>query len=333
MHNRSQAYSRIIAGVIFSVAVPAMLAGTQVVAQARPVPAAKAAPAASAAQPATAAIPSNRDVATTQSELIRLLKLSPTLTAVVARDPSLLSNQEYVSRTNPQLADFLANHPEVGRNPDFYLFTHLQREGEGPDEALQRVVFADMFRSQDHSGFQAVVNDVIPVLALAVFLVAFYWVMRVVLENRRWSRVFKLQSEVHGKLIDKFGSNQELASYMQTEAGRRFLEAAPIPVTLGSEQRVPNAVARVLTPIQIGVVLVLLGIGLLFLRHAAPDMELPMLVLGTVILMPGIGFIISAGITWALAARLGMMPHRPEPPYSVPPANRFDAPLGSSERQ
>jgi hypothetical protein len=33
-----------------------------------------------------------------------------------------------------------------------------------------------------------------------------------------------------------------------------------------------------------------------------------MLVLGTVALMPGIGFILSAGLTWVLAARLGMMP-------------------------
>jgi hypothetical protein len=33
-----------------------------------------------------------------------------------------------------------------------------------------------------------------------------------------------------------------------------------------------------------------------------------MLVLGTAILMPGIGFILSAGITWVLAGRLGLMP-------------------------
>ncbi len=116
---------------------------------------------------------------------------------------------------------------------------------------------------------------------------------------------------------------------METEAGKRFLEAAPIPLNSGSEQRVPNAVARVLTPVQVGVVLVLLGIGFLLLRHAGPDMDTPMLVLGTVILMPGIGFIISAAITWVLAARLGLMPPKPELHY---PAGKLDAPFGS-ERQ
>ena len=44
------------------------------------------------------------------------------------------------------------------------------------------------------------------------------------------------------------------------------------------------------------------------LRHAGPDMEMPMLVFGTVVLMPGIGFIISAGASWLLASRLGLMP-------------------------
>jgi len=33
-----------------------------------------------------------------------------------------------------------------------------------------------------------------------------------------------------------------------------------------------------------------------------------MLVLGTIALMPGLGFIISAGVTWVLAGRLGLMP-------------------------
>jgi nitrate reductase gamma subunit len=72
----------------------------------------------------------------------------------------------------------------------------------------------------------------------------------------------------------------------------------------------PNAVARVLTPLQIGIVLVLLGVGLLLLRNVEPDMNVPMLVLGTLALMPGIGFILSAGVTWVLARRLGLMPEQ-----------------------
>jgi hypothetical protein len=310
---------------IVTAAGSALLAGTHAGAQAKP---------ARAEAPAPVVAPTNskqteRDVAAIQDELIKLLRQSPTLTTVVARDPSLLSNQEYVAKNNPQLAAFLEAHPEVARNPDYYLFTHLNREGGSPDEALERAVWPDVYRGQrERTGWDELLSDLPPVLALAAFLLSAFWIIRIVVESRRWSRIFTLQNEVHGRLIDKFSNNQELAAYMETEAGKRFLEAAPIPVNLGADQRVPNAVARVLTPVQIGVVMVLLGIGFLLLRHAGPDMDTPMLVLGTVILMPGIGFIISAGITWVLATRMGLMP-----PHSAPPADRFDASFGSTGRQ
>jgi hypothetical protein len=203
----------------------------------------------------------------------------------------------------------LVAHPEVVRNPDFYLFTHADSRDGSRDEALERAIWPQ-YQQPRRDGWNA--NDIFPpiagMLAFACFLGAVVWLIRQFLENRRWSRIFKLQSEVHGRLIDKFSSTQELASYMGTEAGRRFLEAAPIPVGFEPEQRVPNAIARVLTPLQVGIVLVLLGIGFFMLRNIRPEAHQPMLILGTITLMPGLGFIISAGITWVLAGRLGLMP-------------------------
>jgi hypothetical protein len=288
-------------------------------------PAAKSAPAAhqassAATTPATPEL-SNKDIAATQRQMVELLRLSPTLTTVVSHDPSLLADQEYVSRNNPQLAAFLAAHPEVARNPDFYLFTHMQPGDNSPDEALNRAVWPEVYNAYRRNGFDELLSNVPPLLAFACFLVAVVWGTRVLVENRRWNRIFKLQSEVHGRLIDKFSSSQEIASYMQTEAGKRFLEAAPIPLHIDSGQRVPNAVARVLTPVQIGVVLMLLGAGFFMLRGAGPDFETPMRVLGVLTLMPGAGFILSAGITWVLASRLGLMP----PPASH--SQSLDTPL------
>jgi hypothetical protein len=57
--------------------------------------------------------------------------------------------------------------------------------------------------------------------------------------------------------------------------------------------------------------MVLLGLGFIMLRHAQTEMNVPMLVLGTVLLMPGIGFILSAGAAWLVARRLGLMPESP----------------------
>ena len=276
------------------------------------------------AQPVAAAPISDEELSSMQDQLMKLLRTSPTLTTVVARDPSLLSDQQYVTRNNPQLAQFLVQHPEIARNPEYYLFTHLDSRGGRRDQALERAVWPDLEQPwHEDSNAVRIMEPLTALAAFACFLGALIWLIRQFLENRRWSRIFKLQSDVHGRLIEKFSSTQEVASYMGTEAGRRFLEAAPIPVGFEPEQRMPNAVARVLWPLQVGVVLVLLGIGLLFLRHAGPDMDIPMLVTGTVVLMPGIGFILSAGITWILAGRLGLIPESPSAVNEANPKDRL----------
>ena len=304
--------NRILPWVLRSVAASALFFATLAAAQAQSTKPAAAVPSAKPAlqaQPANAATPSEKDLAATQAELIKLLRLSPKLTTVIEHDPSLLANQEYVNANNPQLGQFLASHPEIARNPEFYLFTHLNESDVSPDEALEQAVWPGMSRQMHgRSATEEFISNLPALLGFACFLGALIWLIRALLENRRWSRIFKLQSEVHGKLIDKFSSSQELAAYMETEAGKRFLEAAPIPVGFEPEQRVPNALARVLTPLQIGIVLVLLGAGCYLLRYASTDLNISMLVFGTLALMPGLGFIISAGITWVLTGRLGLMP-------------------------
>jgi hypothetical protein len=301
--------ARILPWFVDCLLLPTVLGATLVSAQTVPArPAAPVKPAETIQEAAQAVAVSARDFAATQMELLRLLRMSPTLTSVVAHDPSLLSNQDYVSRNNPQLAAFLVAHPEVARNPEFYLFTHVAHGDGNPNEELERAVWPELAPQRDSWGASDVIQPIAFVLAFACFLSALVWLVRQFLENRRWGRIFKLQSEVHGRLIDKFSSNQELAGYMETEAGKRFLEAAPIPVGFEPEQRVPNAIARVLTPLQIGIVLVLLGVGFFMLRNVRTEMHEAMLMLGTIALMPGLGFIISAGITWVLAGRLGLIP-------------------------
>jgi len=309
MFNRSRNLSRLLGSLAASLVLCASLA----IAQPKP----------KAPNPATSVAPvSDQDLAVTQDELIKLLRMSPTLTSVVAHDPSLLADQDYVSRNNPELAQFLSTHPEIARNPEFYLFTRLDPRNGRRDQALERAIWPDLGQPRDdYSPSRDLLHDLVPTVVFACILTALIWLIRQFVENRRWGRIFKLQSEVHGRLIEKFNSTQELATYMGTEAGKRFLEAAPIPIGFDSDQRMPNAVARVLTPLQIGIVLTLLGSGLLFLRNASREMDVPMLFLGTIVLMPGIGFIISAGITWVLAGRLGLMPdhsavsNRPAPPF------------------
>jgi hypothetical protein len=243
------------------------------------------------------------ELASAREQLFKLLRMSPKLTSVVARDPSLLGDQEYVSRNNPELSRFLQNHPEIARNPEFYLFGNLPG-GANRDVQflLQRAVWPEIGGSNS----SRLENTLIPFLVFLIILVAILWLMRVFLENRRWGRLFKVQTDIHNKLLDKLGGSQELLTYMGTEAGRRFLELAPIPVAMEAGRRLLSPIARILTPLQLGIVSTLVSIGLLYLRSSFQD-SAPLLLIGTVGLMLGIGFILSAGVSWALARHLGLM--------------------------
>ena len=259
------------------------------------------------AQDQTVAAPASpQDLGATQQRLMQLLRVTPTLANVVSSDPSLLADQQYVTKTNPELAAFLVQHPEIGRNPSFWLFSELRSPQQRNYEVLEPKRGFMPPRDARTEGLDRVMNNVAPMIVMVVLLCALAWVIRTLVESRRWTRVFTLQSEVHGKLIDRFATNQELLGYMETDAGRRFLEAAPI-VTQAESRRMPNLVSRMVATLQVGLVLMLLGAGLITLRGAVGDAGTTMLVLGVIAFMPGLGLIISAGILWLLGKRLNLV--------------------------
>jgi hypothetical protein len=237
---------------------------------------------------------------------MQLLRVSPTLAEVVSSDPSLLADQQYVAKSNPELATFLQEHPEIGRNPSFWLFSELRSPQQKYYDVLEQKRGFVPARDVRGGGFDHVMSNVAPMIVMIVLLCALAWIIRTLTESRRWTKVFTLQSEVHGKLIDRFASNQELLGYMETDAGRRFLEAAPI-VTQPDSRRMPNLVSRMMATLQVGLVLMLLGTGLVMLKNVVGDAGTTMLVLGVVALMPGIGLIMSAGILWLLGKRLNLV--------------------------
>ena len=136
------------------------------------------------------------------------------------------------------------------------------------------------------------------------------WLIRLVVTHRRWNRLSKVQFETHTKLLDRFTSNDELLAYVQTPAGRRFLESAPIPMQ--DAQRVMAApLSRILWSVQAGIVLLVVGFG--FLQVSRQFSEEPahlFTVAGILSLAFGAGFIVSALAAYALSRKLGLL----EPP-------------------
>ncbi|MEJ2245692.1 MAG: hypothetical protein P8Y80_06360 [Acidobacteriota bacterium] len=243
------------------------------------------------------------ELASVQEQLFELLLLSPKLTSALSYDPSLLGYREYVNANNPELGRFLDIHPEVTRNPEFYLFGRLRGNSRRNIPPVFRQTGLPAYAGSNPALLS---GDIIAFLVFIVVLGAVLWLLRLIVQNRRWGRVFKAQTEVHTKLLDKIGGSPELLNYLETEAGKKFMNLAPVSGAIESPQHpgTLNPISRMLAPLQVGIVAAMIGIGILFIRTALEDSG-ALLLFGTLGIMLGIGLILSAGISWVLARRLG----------------------------
>jgi hypothetical protein len=146
--------------------------------------------------------------------------------------------------------------------------------------------------------------------AFLVFLVVtgvVIWIIRTIIESRRWNRVSKVQSEVHTKLLDRFSNNEDLLAYIQTPVGRRFLESGPTP--LPEDARPLGApFSRILFSVQAGIVLTVAALGVLFLSWKMDDeVSAFFLVIGVVALAVGTGFLVSSAAAYGISTRLGLL--------------------------
>jgi hypothetical protein len=132
------------------------------------------------------------------------------------------------------------------------------------------------------------------------------WLIKTLIEHRRWSRLSKIQTDVHNKLLDRFTANEDLLAYIQTPAGRRFLESAPIP--LESPRAIGAPLGRILWSAQAGAVLTVLGGGVtLVSQNSVEEVAAPLGAFGVVIIALGFGFLVSAFLAYVLTRRFGLM--------------------------
>jgi len=225
-----------------------------------------------------------------REQFMRLLaQHPPEVEPLVVLDPTLLSNEPFLARY-PELAQFVAAHPEIRRNPHYYV--------QDLPNPLQR---------RTHSSLQEAVNAIGIGFVISLFAFVLTWLVRTVIEQRRWSRLSRTQAEVHNKILDRFGSTEELLAYMKTPAGARFLESAPIPLHAESGPRAP--MPRVLWSIQIGLIAAAAGLGMLLVSGRFDhDTARGFFAMGTIALCVGGGFILSAIVSMVLSRLLGARP-------------------------
>lgn len=228
-----------------------------------------------------------------------LRQYPPSLSEVLRLDPSLLTNTAYLA-PYPNLAAFLNQHPEIAHNPGF--FVGEQQFGFNRSE----------IRSSSARIFEEMMAGIAAFSAGVIVLGVIVWILRTAIDHRRWLRVSKIQSEVHSKLLDRFTSNQDLLAYVQTPAGKRFLESAPISIDPASRS-LTAPLGRIFFSVQAGVVLALAGIGLSWISRQLTDQDVtqPLFVVGVLALAVGLGFVLSAVIAYALSRRLGLFDQTP----------------------
>ncbi|HLE83049.1 MAG TPA: hypothetical protein VJG13_01805 [Thermoanaerobaculia bacterium] len=141
-----------------------------------------------------------------------------------------------------------------------------------------------------------------PVLILMTIFTAIVWIVRTVAINRRLLQIARLQSEMQTRLLEKFGTGQELVSYLESPAGQKFLESATI------ERR--NPFGRILGSIQAGIVLGMTGLGFFFLHGRWDRAEEGFLFLGTMGLALGVGFLLSSAAAYFLSRSWGLLDGR-----------------------
>jgi hypothetical protein len=134
---------------------------------------------------------------------------------------------------------------------------------------------------------------------MPAFLFFFGFVVWMIFTTIRRYKTTKLQADIQNKLIDKFGSSQELVGYVQSEAGRQFLNSLIV------EAKTPYG--RILAAVQAGVLLTFFGSALLFLRSRVSDAQEGFLVFGTLFVTLGVGFACSAAISYFLSKSFGLL--------------------------
>ena len=148
-------------------------------------------------------------------------------------------------------------------------------------------------------------QNFVPMVIGVVLIIASAWVIGIVVTAFKDKSNMRTRADLYNRLMDKFGSASEFVDYLQSETGRQFFEELPV--------NNPSPIHKILKSIQIGIILLLLGIGLLLLANIygeslGGDLYIVLAVGGTIALMIGAGFLISTGISYYLSKSLGLLP-------------------------
>ena len=142
-------------------------------------------------------------------------------------------------------------------------------------------------------------EDLEAILGPIGILAVIGWVIQSFFAGRRQIKMAQIQAGMHEQLLNRFESTEELRTYLEGDAGRKFVEAATV------ERKSPYG--RILGSIQVGLILTFTGIAFLLLQNTFPDGAEGFAVLGSLALATGLGFLISSFAAYKLSREWGLL--------------------------
>lgn len=277
--------------------LPYIFAGAALVAAASPSLAqSQRVPVQPQAAPAVVEI-SSQDARQTREEWRSVLGMHPpALARVFKLDPSLMTNEAYLA-AYPGVAAFLKQHPEIARDPGYFLDWVNVLQGEYRAERESVRMWSNFMEGLMVAFVMSIVGG---------FLV---WLVKTVIDHRRWLRLTKTQTDVHSKLFDRLSSNEDLLAYIQTSSGRRFLEGAGASPAIQAQARplgVP--VARILWAVQVGIIILAGALGVLVVSgRVIEEVAQPLFAIATIGISLGVGFIVSSAVAYVISRSMGLI--------------------------
>jgi hypothetical protein len=145
-------------------------------------------------------------------------------------------------------------------------------------------------------------DDVAPMIAVIGLLASGAFIVWVIATGWRRHQIMKAQTGLQHKLLEKFGSAQELANYLNSEAGQKFLASATI------EQTKPHG--RILGGMTAGIVILMVGLSFIFLETAFlqvdADAARAFKAFGAIFSFLGLGFLFSTIAAYMLSKSWGL---------------------------
>jgi hypothetical protein len=127
------------------------------------------------------------------------------------------------------------------------------------------------------------------------------WIVWVLFSSIRRYKIARFQSEVQSRLLQRLDSSQSLLAYVETPAGKQFVEG------LGAERITPYE--RILSSTQAGIIITFFGVALLVLRAKVPFSDEGFTIFGTLAIALGLGFGVAAAASYFMSRSFGLFDH------------------------